>query len=66
MKNLKQFAIYACKWQLGIIVAWPCTYLFKNILGWSDFSNIVAFQFIGACVFWNVDRWIFTKFSRKK
>jgi hypothetical protein len=63
MKNLKQFLIYALKWQLGIIVALPCTYLFQDVLGWSHFWNIVSFQFVGALVFWNIDKYIFTKFQ---
>lgn len=54
------FLMYMLKWQLGIIVSWPCMYLFQDVLQWSNFWTIIAFQFIGALVFWNIDKFIFS------
>ncbi len=33
---MKKYLTYHAKWQLGIIVSWPCMYLFSDILGWSN------------------------------
>ena len=59
MKNLKTYLLYHLKWQVGIIVSWPCMYLLHDMLGWNNFCSIVGFQFIGALLFWNIDKLIF-------
>jgi hypothetical protein len=59
MKNLKTFIFYILKWQLGIIVSWPCMWLFHEVWGWSNFWTIIGFQFVGALLFWNVDKYLF-------
>lgn len=64
MKNLKkykQYLLYHLKWQLGIIVSLPCMYIMRDVWGWSHFSTIVGFQFVGALIFWNIDKYIFNK-----
>lgn len=55
------FLKYVGKWQLGFIVSWPSIWLMKDMLHWSNGITVVCFQLIGAFVFWNIDRWIFTK-----
>jgi len=60
---MKAFLIYALKWQLGIVVAVPSMYFFHDYLGWNNIYTTIAFQCIGALVFWNVDKWIFTKIN---
>ena len=55
----KLFLTYVLKWQAGIFVSWPCMYIMKDILGWNNFITIVTFQFIGALIYWPVDRYIF-------
>jgi hypothetical protein len=62
MKNLKkykQYFLYHFKWQLGIVVSLPCMYIMHDVWGWSNFSTIVGFQFVGALIFWPIDRLIF-------
>lgn len=59
MKNLKRYLIYHAKWQLGIVVSWPCMWLMHDVWGWSNFWTIIGFQFVGALIFWNIDKLIF-------
>ena len=47
------------KWQLGIIVSLPCMYLFQDVFHWPYWATIVGFQFVGALVFWPIDKFIF-------
>ena len=56
---MKKYLTYHAKWQLGIIVSWPCMYLFSDILGWSNLATVIGFQFVGALVFWPIDKFIF-------
>jgi len=62
---MKKFLMYSLKWQSGIIVSYPCMYLFHDYLHWNNFNTIIAFQFVGACVFYNIDVWIFSKQSNE-
>ena len=48
---MKKYLTYHAKWQLGIIVSWPCMYLFSDILGWSNLETVIGFQFVGAIIF---------------
>ena len=57
------FLKYLGKWQIGILISWPCMWLTTDVLHWSNASTILFFQLVGAVIFWNVDRWIFTKKS---
>ena len=57
--QMKKYLTYHAKWQLGIIVSWPCMYLFSDILGWSNLATVIGFQFVGAIVFWPIDKFIF-------
>jgi len=61
IQKSKAFLVYALKWQLGAIVAVPSMYFFHDYLGWSNFWTTVAFQFIGAIVFYKIDDFIFRK-----
>lgn len=39
------------------------------VLGWFDISrpvSLVTVQFIGACLFWYIDKWIFTDSGTSK
>jgi hypothetical protein len=59
MKNFKRYIIYHIKWQVGVVISWPCMWLMHDIWGWSNFWTIIGFQFVGALIFWNVDKLIF-------
>jgi hypothetical protein len=56
---MKQYLTYHMKWQLGIIVSLPCMYLFQDVFHWPYWATIVGFQFVGALVFWPIDKFIF-------
>lgn len=66
MKKYKTYILYHLKWQIGILVSWPCMWLFKDVLGWSNFWTIIAFQFVGALIFWNIDKFIFNHGKQTK
>lgn len=51
------------KWQLGLVVAVPCMYIFKDILGWNNLVTTIMFQFIGAVIFFKLDSFIFKHFK---
>ena len=59
MKNFKRYIIYHIKWQVGVVISWPCMWLMHDIWGWSNFWTRIGFQFVGALIFWNVDKLIF-------
>ena len=61
LQNIKPLLQYHLKWQLGAIVTVPCIYFFHDYLGWSNIATTIAFQFIGALFFWNIDKKIFSK-----
>lgn len=62
---MKAFLIYLLKWQAGAIVTIPCIYFFHDYLGWNNITTTIAFQFLGALFFWNIDKYIFTKINSK-
>ena len=51
--------MYHIKWQVGVVVSWPCMWLMHDIWGWNNFWTIIGFQFVGALIFWNIDKLIF-------
>ena len=58
---MKKYLTYHLKWQLGFFVAWPCMFLFQDFLGWPYWATVLGFQFIGAIIFWPIDKFIFRK-----
>ena len=61
MAKYKAFFLYALKWQVGAIVAIPSMYFFHDYLHWNNLWTTVAFQLLGAIVFYQVDLYIFSK-----
>jgi putative flippase GtrA len=59
--NWKQYGVYHLKWQMGIVITWPLMYLFIDILHWNYLCSMIAFQLVGAVVFYPIDRWILSK-----
>lgn len=55
----KKFLKYAFRWQLSSFILAPVLYLLADTVG-VTWSTIIA-NFIGACIFFPVDRWIFKK-----
>jgi hypothetical protein len=62
----KQLLTYHAKWQIGFFITTPCMYLFSDVLQWPHWATVIAFQFIGACIFWPVDNWIFRRKNKGK
>jgi hypothetical protein len=57
---MTQYLIYHFRWQISGIVMFVPMWLLRDVLGIDSLSvGIVAAQFIGACFFWFVDKWIF-------
>ena len=58
-----RFLRYAFRWQLSSFILAPVLYFTAEALG-VTWSTIIA-NFIGACIFYPIDRWIFKKKSVK-
>ena len=59
--NLKQYAIYHGRWQLSTIVMMGPMFIATTMLGLPGWIALPIVQLIGACIFWYVDKWIFTE-----
>lgn len=57
--NWVKYIKYHLRWQSGILFTWPVMYLLKDVLHCSDVITIVAFQFVGAVIYWFIDKSIF-------
>ena len=55
---LKRFALYALRWQLSTPVMYPVLAYFAG-LGFGYFTALAAANFVGACIFFWVDKFIF-------
>jgi len=62
--NWKQYGIYHGRWQLSTVVMSAPLYVLTDVLGLMSVIALPIVQFIGACVFWYVDRWIFDENSK--
>ena len=58
---MKKYLIYHARWQTGFILQYPLTYLMIDMWQLPTWLYCVLFAFIGACVYWFVDQWIFKK-----
>lgn len=57
-----RFWIYAGRWQLSSLILAPCIYLFS----YNAIIAAVVSNFVGACIFYWVDRLIFKNQSNQK
>lgn len=57
---MKTFGIYVLRWIVSGFVMLPFMMLFES-LGLDLEYNIIVGQLIGACIFYKIDRFIFTK-----
>lgn len=57
---MKRFAIYLIRWIISGFVMLPFM-MFFEALGLELAYNIILGQLIGACIFYKIDRFIFTK-----
>lgn len=59
--NLKQYTIYHGRWQLSTLVMMGPMFLATTMLGLPAWLALPLVQFIGACIFWYIDSWIFAE-----
>ena len=59
MEKSKQYLIYHGRWQLSTLVMMLPMYLLADVVGLASFYALPIVQFIGATIFWYVDKWIF-------
>ena len=55
----KRYLIYHIRWQISAWVMMPVM-LFLERQGLPLWKNLIIGQAFGACVFWFVDKWIFS------
>ena len=56
---LKRYLKYNIRWQARFVICYPCMWVFQDHLQWSTATSVIAFQFVGANIFYWVDKWIF-------
>ena len=52
---------YHLRWQAGFFVCFPCMWVFSDVLELPLWLAVVMFQFVGALIFYHVDKYIFKK-----
>lgn len=57
--DYKKYAIYHGRWQLSTLVMTIPIFVLTSWLGLPSVVALPIVQFIGACIFWYVDKWIF-------
>jgi hypothetical protein len=57
--NWKKYGIYHARWQLSTVVMSAPLYVLTDVVGLMSVVALPIVQFLGACVFWYVDGWIF-------
>jgi len=61
----KQYIQYHLKWQSGFFITWPVLMICTNYFHLPLWTSTIIFQFVGAIVFWYVDKWIFRQKNNK-
>ena len=56
---MSKYLLYHLRWQTGFIIQFPLTYLFIDIMQLPTWIYCILFAFIGACIYWYVDKAIF-------
>ena len=56
--DTKRYLEYHARWQVSGVIMIPLMYLIKY-LGFTLYMNIIIAQFVGAIVFWKIDKWLF-------
>lgn len=57
--HMTRYIKYNIRWQSGFVVCYPCMWFFQQVLGLDMWLSVIAFQFVGANIFYHVDGWIF-------
>lgn len=59
MERSKRYGIYHMRWQVSAIVMMLPMYVATSVIGLSSWLSLIPVHFIGAIVFWYVDKNIF-------
>jgi len=59
--NIKRVLKYHLRWQTGFLYTYPVMYLFIDVWNMPMWLTILAFQFIGALIYYPLDKYIFKK-----
>ena len=60
MWNWAEIIKYHIRWQSGIIVSFPVFYIAYNWIHMNTVFAIIFFQFVGACVYYPIDKGLFS------
>ena len=63
---MNRYLKYNIRWQSGFVICYPCMWFFQDYLNMPIWASVIAFQFVGANIFYHVDRWIFKDRSKSK
>lgn len=56
---MKKYLMYHLRWQAGIFISWPVLHVLEIIGITSILFKMTVVSFVGACIFWHIDKWIF-------
>lgn len=59
--KIKRYLKYNLRWQCGFVICYPCMWFFTDVMQWGMAASVIGFQFIGANIFYHVDKYIFKK-----
>lgn len=54
---MKRYGIYHLRWQISALVMMPIMMFLESHL--PLWQNLMVGQFVGAIIFWQIDKWIF-------
>lgn len=54
-----RFVLYLLRWQLSTPILFAVTYYLLDSLG--AFLTSILSNFVGGCIFYHVDRWLFSR-----
>jgi hypothetical protein len=62
----KKYGIYHLRWQSGFLLNTAIFYVCITLLGLPIWLAVIIFQFFGAVIYWELDKFIFNKLGNKK
>ncbi len=58
---MKKYLLYHLRWQSGFVICTPLLYLFIDNWHWPIWVSTIVMQFVGGCIYWYADKFIFRK-----
>ena len=62
----KKYGIYHLRWQSGFLLNFGIFFVCINLLAFPTWLAVIIFQFVGAIIYWYVDKYIFNKIGKKE